>query len=256
MITLHLGYHKTGTTWLQECFFPRLTNVEYLSKKTVKIRGKFNTTVDVLDENLAVSFIEKTAALVAEPIRFLISNENYMKARPAVLFDAILKNLGPNTRVVFSIRRQDQIMFSRWRWQNIDKVWYKNFDIYKEINELFETRDISKLDDIFYYYNYNRLLDEALKFFPRERVHFVVYEKLFKNPEPELAKLAKFVGANFPKINYKSLIKIKVVKGNYTNKFKSKYYEFLDEIRNLYFDVNKEFSERTGITLNKEGYYE
>ena len=59
---IHLGFHKTGTSWLQTVLFPIL-ELEFLTKRDVKDRAGLTLRYGVANEEMAVVFLKAAKSL-------------------------------------------------------------------------------------------------------------------------------------------------------------------------------------------------
>ena len=96
-IVIHIGLHKTGTSYLQDVFFPSLPNVEV-------VRGWFSHR-DIIKSDLNKRLIITDESLSGNPFRgnYLAEFEENIKK---------IKRIYNNPIIIFGIRQQSKFMLS------------------------------------------------------------------------------------------------------------------------------------------------
>lgn len=110
---IHIGYNKTGTTWLQQKFFPYVENVSYIDRETVNqliIKSDFFLFNPNEVKNHLVRIANK---------RILISEEEFCLSPRAQTFIKIghinqLYQIFPDSKIIIFIRNQLDILLSSY----------------------------------------------------------------------------------------------------------------------------------------------
>lgn len=128
-VIFHVGIHRTGTTFLQKRFFPRLRDVHFICRDNFaeppadsaagrlgRIAGTNPLFLDLAAEKAA---LESCLAPVAEP-SVLISMERWFGSMWHEFHNNLdnsrkLKYLFPEARIVLIVRRQDELLESIYR---------------------------------------------------------------------------------------------------------------------------------------------
>ena len=158
-LILHIGCHKTGSTYLQECVFPKLKNVYYYYKDKVYP--------------------------VYSPVACLMSNEewsNSMPDRENQLYTLCkLKRVYPEAKIIIGIR-QDGSWFKSCYSQMIRAGSYLSWEQYHK--KYWNCRTPT----IFYYYC--KLM--------WKNVYMYRFEELKSNPDKIIKEMCDFIGCEVP----------------------------------------------------------
>jgi len=173
-IVIHIGLHKTGTTFLQTQVFPKILNINYQTKVdlTTKVEeGKINL---FSDENLD-----------GGSYRLF----NTVEQRYTILEN--LHKLYPNAKIILCIRDKDQWLKSAYK-QYV--VAYKScsFEEYKR-----------RLDVRFTHYQV--YINEIKKYF--DAIYICNFEHLKKNPKKFVENICEFIGVQTPEFENKTVYK-------------------------------------------------
>ncbi|SMP47730.1 Sulfotransferase domain-containing protein [Neorhodopirellula lusitana] len=209
-LLLHVGYHKTGTTWLQRSLFDHCTRgfypLSYRSRK--KVRSVDLTRPFVSDENgssinplgfhadsLRSRFeLELNWRTEGIPV---VSSEQFTGNPHSGGFDQKslaerLHAVFPNAKVFMVVREQNSMIMSTY-FQYLLGGGIQSLDRY--INEPFDGRlpMFSK-----HYFQYHFLIDHYQKLFGRDNVLVLPYELFRRAPKNFISQLATFSGARIP----------------------------------------------------------
>jgi len=166
---IHIGLHKTGTTFLQDAIFPNLKGIKYFYKPT-NINGNLDT--------LSLKINEKT--LVSdEEISFSMPNRNHVTRLD---FIQMLHKKFPNAKIILGLRAYDSWLKSCYS-QYIKSGGYLKFDDYKEKYPHLKPSE------------YRRII---YTLWGEENVFVYWQENLRKTPQITLKELCDFIGVKVP----------------------------------------------------------
>lgn len=187
----HTGFHKTGTTFLQNAFWPNVVGYNYTRKGSSQIKnillspysGCFNPS-KVRQQILKVCsspFICSSEEFSANPrlggFNGLARIESYRR----------IAKVFPEAKVVVMIREQKEMIKSLY-------VQYVKLGGTATINQFLDPH--SRLRALnpgfsFEYYSYDKFIDEVLDFWPKEQIYLYNYDDLKANETGFLNKLSK-----------------------------------------------------------------
>ena len=165
-IVLHLGLHKTGTTFLQDCIFPNLKDVE----------------VQRLSEISKVKFISNKNIL-------LISNEDLIPSMPhyenndeAFNVFTTLNILFPHAKIILGVRNSDSWFKSCWNHyiRTSGTMSYKEYLMGYGGNVMHPVDYIAAIKKLW------------------TNVFIYRQENLKENPKQEIEKMCRFIGVPVP----------------------------------------------------------
>jgi hypothetical protein len=211
---LHIGIHKTGSTYLQNAIWPQVEGVQYLSRPFTQHNHAFNQLQyaddslydekamrDVLIAFGARPFLISDEALSGKPMLFASINRSHIARRLRVLF--------PDATVIVFIRNQHDVILSHYSsyvkepvgTKTLrDFVWKPGMDYRYEAG----VREHEYYDPARLYYNtgdfhlhldsflYARLIGLYRELF--ERVEVFLYEDLRRRPSAVVDRLSAIVG--------------------------------------------------------------
>jgi hypothetical protein len=168
---IHVGLHKTGTTFLQRWIFPLLRDgVAYVPTATIEY-GTSGWSISCHSPGLNDSLHES----------LLLSNE----AIAGGLFDvdmsrlSALKRFAPDARIIFSIREQRSMLRSTY-WQVVKQGWPHDYGTFQD--RIFES---GKLD-------YAALRQKVEAEFGPANALFILFEELISEPQTVMRRIATF----------------------------------------------------------------
>ena len=235
-ICLHLGFHKTGTSYLQSKLFNTHPNINYWGKewKNPKIHhllkyifSETNIEFKKKKINKFVNLDEKKLNFFSEErlsSNYFYKNNDLQKGikRISEVFDPVQNDV----KIIIFLRNQCDAIISRYAennnlFVNANSNWniFKNFNksiLHKNSLSLKETR----LLDNYNYYEYIKLLE---KYFDSKKIGIFLYEDFKNEPNNTLNKLFKFLEINPTKISKKKIYSTKKIFGFYESK-NIKYY--------------------------------
>lgn len=223
MLYVHVGYHRTGTTYLQTNVFPKLS-IQYLGKRYDKSWND-GPIRKLLKHQPPPNLLQKTLSNVDNDA--LISHEVLCRDFKTSLPN--IKRIVPESSIILTIRRQDTLTCSRFR-----------HDALMVSHGAKPVCSIEKCVESYNFYQVVKMIDSLFD-------HFLIlrYELLFKD-KGEQDNLFNFLGVepqyelfNKPKLN-KSKITV-------SKRFKWA----LDKHKSS----NRKLAEEFNLDLKRLGYY-
>mgnify|MGYP005630365239 FL=1 len=211
-IYFHIGYFKTGTTFLEENLFSKHKDINYLNKSNEKIITEIkyciqNYTSTQFEENknylkqlvLKIKLKDKKANLVSAVGFTDVINFNYNKIsifQMLTRLRIIFSNKSFNLKLLLTIRKQEEFIKSRYS-ENIYKFYLINREWvnFKKLLNFFKSKNnvgfnfFRSID----YYNVCKYISEKFK---KNNFCLLLYEE-FKNDENKMIKkISEFLEIN------------------------------------------------------------
>lgn len=196
-ILLHVGYHKTGTTWFQRSLFtPQHGYAQLLDHDEVfagivqphSLHFDPAPVLAKLQERLATAPAECHPVISSE----ILSGNPFYGGRESEVYAARLARLMPEARILITIREQISAIASTY-------MQYLRRGGTKPPERFFTDPAVagySAFDPV--HFEYDRLLAHYVDLFGADRVHVETNEALAREPEAVAARLAAFVGRPVP----------------------------------------------------------
>lgn len=206
-LIVHIGYPKAGSTWLQGAFFPNLCGVNHLGESQYDFLTIDNVPIATYGFPLKSSLIyknlvqddyneDKAATLLKKNIGSApitsISSEGLVTQAPSV-FNRLLKlkaKLNIEIKILIIIRRQKEMVLSTYA-QGMETGQYLN----KTLDQVIDwngTRE-NKTDINIPHYNYGDNYNLAVRYFGRQNVLMVPFEKLFSQRFDLINPICSFI---------------------------------------------------------------
>ena len=180
---VHVGIHKSGSTFLQKEIFPKIKNYTYLgflseNKYSDEIRYLQSCSDLDFDENKIRNLINFFQNFVKEK-KLLVSSEAFTgNISPqffgtGIFIDLISKRIKkyiPNPKIVLILRNQRDAIYSLYK-DDIQFGYTCTFDDW--IKERLKTHSLE-------YFKYDKIVTYYQKFFGEENVKIFFYENIFK----------------------------------------------------------------------------
>lgn len=195
---IHVGLHKTGTTFLQEEVFPKLTSVDFLrSQRIVEMLQRFAAEEDsCFDLSTYQRFFEP----IINPCPSLISHEglsghNYLLYMNQTRNADRLAKLFPHASIILGIRRQDSLLLSLYVHFIKGGASVRLDDFLGYQKGEFQNRYDAVLGNhvnmpMFNYDHIANLYGDRFD----GRVHFLVYEQLTRDVDGFVRNFCQLVG--------------------------------------------------------------
>jgi len=192
---VHLGLHKTATTYLQVDVFPYLGGIHYIDGNDRDLlpwkRRMYMQDPLIFDVDRARSEImgymkgEKnllsTEALSGSPMGQYLNRDLILQK---------LKAMFPDIHIILGLRAQQDIIWSLYK-NYVRKGGTRRLDEMLDPYGADIGRDFIDLDT----YKYGPYLDRISSLFGRDKLHIVVFEDLTTDKERLLRQLLDFLGA-------------------------------------------------------------
>jgi len=207
-IYIHIGFHRTGTTFLQEKIFPFLVTTNYIPQyEIIDILTDITTTDPYLWDKL--NYQNKIYAALS---KFLQKDKkNILSAECLVGFPFTkginrtiiinrLKSLFPSAKLIVGFREQCSMLTSVYSLyireggtlkfsSLINKYNNRSFG-YLIYDNLIETIDLD-------YYKYSLFFMQIKELFSEENIYFFLMEEFIERPGKSIQKLCQFIEADW-----------------------------------------------------------
>jgi len=239
-VFIHIGLHKTGTTYLQNEIWTQASSYTFISRPYTQHNHAFNQ-LQYADDTMFNEDLIKNEISKFDVSPLLISDESF-SGKP-IYFSYInrsliakrINKLFPTAEIILFIRDQLDIMKSHYSSyikmpygiKKIENLFYKpnidyNFEeIYKKKNPSIDTLYFNSNDYFIHMdcFKYSSLIKMYKKLF--KRCHIFLYEDLINHENEILCQLSDIIGAKLipkNKIYNKSLSSIELEKKRFENK--------------------------------------
>jgi hypothetical protein len=195
---VHIGYHKTATTWFQKSCYPAVRNFAYVPRERVK-EAFFSDTPFSFDPDKAREVLQLDAVLppilCEEELSGYLHNGGllgYLSAEMALRIKAVL----PDARIVIFIRSQPDMIAATYQQyirgagtHSVRRYLFPSRYIHGAAAEPYKIPRFS-----FAHFEYDRLIAHYDKIFGRENVHVVPYENFRSDVAATLAEMQRALG--------------------------------------------------------------
>jgi len=240
-IAVHIGFHKTATTFFQEYIFKKNNKINYLGKdwkgKNIKIfYDLFNLKYSSLKKKYnKINFLylnKKKINLFSEE---RLSSIFYYKEKNIEIINKKLNYLFlnyKNVKIVFFIRNQADLILSRYSENSkIFTKFSKKINKFEDLIKLLDKKSqkSNQILDNFKYYNFYRLLNKK---FPKKDIKIIIYEDFKQNNYSTIKELYKFFGIKSDiKLNLNKINNLNTINQSFkiNGRWEDKVYSFLLE---------------------------
>jgi len=172
---IHIGLHKTGTTFLQQEVFPKLKNVNYISK--YNRQGSLHLITTKFSKDKINLFSEEH-----------LTRQNYLDDGQASMSEIAkrIHKLFPEAKIILTLRNKDDWLkslynqYARTRGLKSFEEWY---------NDVFDKEDLN-------FEKFVKLLNDLF-----DDVLVLEYELLKKDSDLFVKKICNFMNVDVPKFN-------------------------------------------------------
>lgn len=184
---IHVGLHKSGSTFLQSKIFPEIKNHIYLgfynsNLLLEEVRYFQNCSNYSFNENKIKNLVEFINNCKNKNRNFLISSEAFTGGLPSLAYGTgvfiemiagRIKKYIPNPKIVLILRNQRDIICSSYK-DDIQLGHTCNFDEW--------VKERLKMNS-FEYYKYDKMVSYYQNIFGKNNVLVYLYEEVFDSPE-------------------------------------------------------------------------
>jgi Sulfotransferase domain len=192
-LLIHVGYHKTGTTWLQRTLFqPRFGYSQVLSHDEVFASIVRPHGLDFAPQAVRESIAMQDAATPSDKVRVISSEilvgNPFLGGRESDAFAARLKTVAPGAKILITVREQIRAATSTY-------MQYVSRGGTLAPRQFFADQPpLGYLAFAPEHLEYDRLVRLYRSLFGEENVHVATQESLAREPHKFAADLARFVG--------------------------------------------------------------
>jgi hypothetical protein len=199
---IHVGYHKTGSTWLQQVLFRQ----EETGFAPVWERSKVNESVVapselIFDAALVASSFVDASADSAGPTRISVISNERLSGNPhsggwdSAILARRLQQLFPSARILIMIREQRSMIRSVY-YQYVSEGGALTLDTYLDPPQAGAFR-VPMFD--FGFFEYHRLIGYYRDLFGSDQILVLPFEMLREAPRELAARVCEFAGACPPR---------------------------------------------------------
>ncbi len=193
-LLIHIGYHKTATTWLQQYYFPQHPQIDFIGKHEDLWENLMSPHGFDFDPKIAQEFFyPKIEQALQKNLIPVISAERLSGNPHSGGYDSKeiadhLKKVFPEAKILIMIRHQPEAILSNY------KQYIKMGGICTLKEYLFPPQEgripLFRLDNL----KYHKLANYYAKLFGKENIKIIPYEKFRFHPQAFLEELANFMG--------------------------------------------------------------
>ncbi len=220
-INFHIGYHKTASTWFQKYAYNMHPQINFLNTiKNERNKNFYDLFIEPDNINFNIEnfykYFFKNFQYNDDKYLNLICDENLTghswTGRGSYDLMNRIKLISPNSKIIISIRRQDEMLKSLYSNYIISGG---TFSLKRLINDVNHEGHL-----IFKKLEYHHLIQKYLNLFGEENVFIYKYEDFKKNPILILKKIFKFLGLIYnPSIEKKLSTKINISTNSFSRFF-------------------------------------
>jgi hypothetical protein len=189
---IHIGYHKTATTWFQRIYYPHVENLTYVHRKKVR-KAFLSDSAFKFNPDKALSILGKSSSG-----RLILCEEELSgNIHSGGLFGYLSKEIGtrlkltlPNSQVVIFIRNQLDMLGSVYK-QYVEEGGTHSVTRYLHPHRYLSSSGFSPMKVplfSFDHFEYHPLIQHYEALFGRENIFVFLYEDFSQNPEDFMAR--------------------------------------------------------------------
>jgi len=194
-IYIHMGYGRTGTTWLQNKVFPFVSSIQYLGK-TEESYPDWMLNWNYLDRLLMareVDTIQCKLNLAREKGNVLISSEAFTQTGGIVDQINRIKEVTSDSKIILVIRDPTDLVVSRYRYLIEAGYFSDSIDHYLDYSS--RPFDLVRRKRLYLYdFVYPLVIDKLVQEFGSQNTLVIKYEYLVKKPMEFVRTILKYLG--------------------------------------------------------------
>lgn len=200
---VHIGYHKTASTWFQRSVYPRARNLPYVARH--QVADAFVDTPALRFDpaaarrELGLAGQHSPAILCEEELSGYLHHGGFMGLTSAAVAERLAATL-PNAAIVIFIRRQPDIIAACYQQyvrgggtHRPRRYLFAREYVHGALSKPYKVPRFS-----FEHFEYAPLIRRYDRLFGRERVHVFLYEDLKENPPAFLKDFAQRLDLDLP----------------------------------------------------------
>jgi hypothetical protein len=192
-ILIHIGYHKTGTSWLQKKFFENpISGVNSVAKYNDRPKWvtEFIKPFYLYDESKVLRYFKESY----NPDKLNVFSLERLSGYPVTGgYDSLriahrLKSLFPNAKILIIVREQFSMIKSQY-------IEYLKANGTAKLDELLTPKRFYLIRNPMFqlkYFNYNDLINEYDKLYSKDKVLAMPYELMREDPTQFIEYICKF----------------------------------------------------------------
>jgi len=191
-VLLHIGYHKTGTTFLQKRFFPFLA-----ANLLIMPDVSYIATSEQYDPNDFIQLLTKQLKTNIHSLTILSQETLSGRADGNPIWDPHiiakrLRHTFPSAKILIVIRNQFDYILSLYAFRVVRRgLEHRSLDQFLQLNHAQLRQKLQ----------YDRLIGDYVRLFGREQVLVLPFEQLAANSFRFVTSLLNFIGYTQP-VNY------------------------------------------------------
>jgi len=174
VLYLHIGLHKTGTTFLQQELFPKWKGIRYLQEDKLEYLTRMN--------------VEDVYLLSREGL----SGKNWMHADERSTCIRNLSTMLPEARIILSFRKHSGYIVSSYT-QYLQQGGYLPFEEYFDMDH---NRGFMKKEDFLF----RRKIEDVQKYFD-DMPFVILHEDILRDLDGLIKRIQGFIGGEAPDIH-------------------------------------------------------
>lgn len=197
-VLIHIGPHKTGTTWLQKSLLPYAEGIVYDGNMELSHAAFLIPRIDELSVEKALSIFSPLLEKARETKKPLVISDEALGGRPfgqrflqEIAAERIAKTV-PHAHILVTTREQNSIILSMYG-EYIRYGYSSNLESFLEQES--EHKNIQPLLDL-KYYEWDRFVEIYESHFPAEQILAIPMEWGLKASQNYTSAIEKFLGAS------------------------------------------------------------
>lgn len=194
-IYIHVGYGRTGTTWLQNQVFPSVSGIQYLGK-TEESYPDWMLNWNYLDRLLLASeidTIQNNLNVAREKSNVLISSEAFTQTGGVVDQIDRIKAVTSDSKIILVIRDPADLVVSRYRYLIEAGFFSDSIDHYLDYTS--RPFDLVRRKRLYLYdFVYPLVIEKLIQEFGSQNTLVIKYECLVKEPQKFVGTILRYLG--------------------------------------------------------------
>jgi hypothetical protein len=195
---VHIGYHKTATTWFQKVVYPRVRNFAYVPRERAN-RALLEATAFRFDASEARAQLElpadRPAILCEEALSGALFGGGFMGFQSAAVAERVRAVL-PDARIVVFVRAQAEMISAAYLQYLRNGGTHAPHRLLIPADYARERGTVPRREARFSFdhFEYDRLIERYAELFGAERVHVYAYEELRRGGRAFVERFASELG--------------------------------------------------------------